>query len=90
VCHLIKNQRKDKIWLRMEGDTDETEQLQERKDEKKEDSLQPKSLASQPNVGVTQLWLHGSTKGGFADLTKKIYEQGQGQQPAASVNINAS
>jgi len=33
VCHLIKNQRKDKIWLRMEGDTDETEQLQERKDD---------------------------------------------------------
>jgi hypothetical protein len=33
VCHLIKTQRKEKIWLKMEGDNDETEQLQERKDD---------------------------------------------------------
>ena len=31
---------------------------------------------------VTPGRLHWSTKGGYADLTKKNYEQGEGQQPA--------
>jgi len=31
VCHLIKSQKKEKIWLKMEGDNDESEESQEKK-----------------------------------------------------------
>jgi hypothetical protein len=33
VCHLIKSQRKEKIWLKMEGDNDESEESQEKKED---------------------------------------------------------
>jgi plasmid maintenance system killer protein len=77
VCHLIKTQRKEKIWLKMEGDNDESEQLQERKD----DSEVGNVICKKTEEGKNDV-------GGDDPLTnteegEKNVEQGEGQQPAA-------